>query len=238
MPTQLDVCLAQPTPPPRTDLPRPPQFAHALLTSPHWARWQGEAPTLHIRFLDGHPYIHDAVKQVARTWTDYADIHFRFADELGTQPDLYEIRISFAGLGANSYVGVQALDIPQDQKTMNLQIDPTTNETVFRRTVLHEFGHALGLVHEHQNPAKGIPWNKAAVYDYYEDTYGWPAKMVDDNVFAYYEVDHVYASEFDPQSIMLYAIPPQLTHDGHSVDWNNELSEFDKKHIAALYAPD
>jgi len=28
-------------------------------------------------------------------------------------------------------------------------------------TVLHEFGHALGLIHEHQNPASGgFKWNR------------------------------------------------------------------------------
>ena len=38
-----------------------------------------------------------------------------------------------------------------------------TDEREFRRAVLHEFGHVLGLVHEYQNPNADIPWNKAAV---------------------------------------------------------------------------
>jgi len=35
---------------------------------------------------------------------------------------------------------------------------------VDRPTVLHEFGHALGLIHEHQSPFKGgFEWNKDEV---------------------------------------------------------------------------
>jgi hypothetical protein len=34
--------------------------------------------------------------------------------------------------------------------------------------VIHEFGHALGLIHEHQNPSGGIQWNKPVVCRYYE----------------------------------------------------------------------
>ena len=35
-----------------------------------------------------------------------------------------------------------------------------------RPTVMHEFGHALGLIHEHQSPFKGMfEWNKDEVCD-------------------------------------------------------------------------
>ena len=34
---------------------------------------------------------------------------------------------------------------------------------VTRRSVLHETGHALGLLHEHQNPKGTIDWNEKQV---------------------------------------------------------------------------
>ena len=33
------------------------------------------------------------------------------------------------------------------------------------RVILHEFGHALALVHEHQNSALSIQWNETAVIE-------------------------------------------------------------------------
>lgn len=32
-----------------------------------------------------------------------------------------------------------------------------------RPLVPHEFGHAVGLIHEHQNPEGGVPWSRDAV---------------------------------------------------------------------------
>lgn len=42
-----------------------------------------------------------------------------------------------------------------------------TSDTEFSRTIIYEFGHALGLHHEHQSPTANIQWNKEKVYEYY-----------------------------------------------------------------------
>lgn len=42
-----------------------------------------------------------------------------------------------------------------------------TTDKGFSETVIYEFGYALGCVYEYQSLVEGIPWNKAAVYDYY-----------------------------------------------------------------------
>ena len=42
-------------------------------------------------------------------------------------------------------------------------LTPDSDDDELRRVVLHEFGHALGLIHEHQNPEGGIEWNEPAV---------------------------------------------------------------------------
>ena len=52
----------------------------------------------------------------------------------------------------------------------------------------HEFGHALGMIHEHQNPAAQgeIPWDKPKVYAYYAQQ-GWSKDDVDTNIFEVYD---------------------------------------------------
>ena len=51
---------------------------------------------------------------------------------------------------------------------MNLGYEDNGSSTYgFRSTTIHEFGHALGLNHEHKNPSAGIKWNKPVVYSDY-----------------------------------------------------------------------
>lgn len=109
------------------------------------------------------------------------------------------------------------------------------NEKELYSTVVHEFGHALGLKHEQSYPG-AIKWNRSdSVYDYYERTQGWGRDMVDHNVFDAAHQFYTNGTEYDPKSIMHYSIQPWETTNGYSVSANYILSEGDKKLIAALY---
>jgi len=109
------------------------------------------------------------------------------------------------------------------------------NYTSMKGTVLHEFGHALGLLHEQSYPG-GIKWNKSdSVYDYYKP---WSREKVDAQVFSVGDQFYTNGTAYDPKSIMQYAVESWQTVDGFSVDRNNALSEGDKKLIAALYPKD
>jgi hypothetical protein len=109
-----------------------------------------------------------------------------------------------------------------------------SDEVAYSRVVLHEFGHALGCIHEHQHPENGIPWNKEAAYDYYGQG-GWSEQDVDEQVFQKYSHTWARYSEFDPQSIMIYPIPAEITIGDFAVGWNTVLSDTDKKFIGELY---
>lgn len=67
------------------------------------------------------------------------------------------LMVLFIPGGSWSYIGTDASRIPLESFSMNLGF-------VDRPTVLHEFGHALGLIHEHQSPFEGgFKWNKEEV---------------------------------------------------------------------------
>jgi len=117
-------------------------------------------------------------------------------------PNLADIRIDFDPEGgAWSLLGTDSLSEKKDVETMNFGwFDvPTT---------LHEFCHALGMVHEHSNPnGKPINWAVCHVTKYMNSSQGWDAETIKENVIEKYKVDQINGSEFDPQSIMLYFFP-------------------------------
>jgi hypothetical protein len=207
---------------------QPERLRMAILTSKAWKT--GRA--LHVRFLDGDPTVQSRVRDVSTQWMSYANIPLAFGDD----PDA-EIRISFLGEGSWSFVGMEALGVPRDAPTMNLGwLTPTDPDEEYARVTLHEFGHALGCVHEHQSPAAGVPWNTNAVYRFYaRPPNGWSRAEVDTNVLQTYDHAATMSTEFDPKSIMIYPIPPELTIGGFGVEWNTALSEQDKDFIGTRY---
>jgi hypothetical protein len=81
-------------------------------------------------------------------------------------------------------------------------------------TVIHEFGHALGMLHEHQNnlqQANPIKINKKQVETYY-NCIGMGESGATTNVLDTYSCTpgkncNYSGTKFDPQSIMLYYLP-------------------------------
>jgi hypothetical protein len=205
-------------------------FEMALVTAKRWKPGR----KLKVRFLDGVRSIQDRVKQHAKGWEEHANVKLDFGDH-----DEPEIRISFQQPGSWSYLGTDALVIGSGQPTMNYGwLTQHTADDEYSRVVLHEFGHALACIHEHQHPDAGIPWDREAVYRYYQITNGWDRDKTDRNVLDRYSHTITNASEFDPRSIMQYAVPEELTVGTFSIGWNRVLSDMDKEFIGRMYPKD
>ena len=115
-------------------------------------------------------------------------------------------------------------------------LTPGSSDDELRRVVLHEFGHALGMIHEHQNPEGGIRWNKPAVIaDLSGPPNNWDPATIENNMFKKYDPSQGTYTSFDPESIMLYPIPAAWTQDGFSSDMNSELSDADKLLLEQVY---
>jgi hypothetical protein len=190
---------------------------------------------LRVRFLEGEAGIQRKVRHYAEKWHPHSNVTFEFVADGPA-----EIRVSFTPDGTSwSALGTDALNVdffPAAGPTMNYGwLTPTTPDEEYSRVVTHEFGHALGLIHEHQSPANDVPWNREAVYRYYAAR-GWTKPVVDHNIFEKYSRLQTQFSDFDRQSIMLYAIPAELLTDpSKAVGWNTVLSETDKTFIQSVY---
>ncbi|KAL8950020.1 MAG: hypothetical protein Q9222_003914 [Ikaeria aurantiellina] len=127
----------------------------------------------------------------------------------------------------------------QRKASMNLGwINKNQQEQNLRQVILHEFGHALGAIHEHESPFASIPWNKDRVYkDLGGPPNNWDRAKVDQNMFTLYTLDKVEATAFDMNSIMLYHYPAEWTTNGKATPFNTDLSDGDKSYIHFVYPP-
>ena len=115
---------------------------------------------------------------------------------------------------------------------------PNTNKKYLdkpmRGTTLHEFGHALGLLHEQSFPG-AIKWNRDTIYKHYWQNYHWGKDKVDFNVLETSDQFFTNGTVYDPKSIMHYSVESWQTKDGYSLAESNDISQGDKNIIAALY---
>ena len=202
----------------------------ALESGKKWA----DGKALGVYFMDGSATQKARVKEQAIKWSKFANITFDF----NASKAAAHIRISFvADDGSWSYIGTDCLGIDKTSPTMNYGwLKDNSDAAEYERVVVHEFGHALGAIHEHQNPKGGIQWNLPAVYAYFAGPpNNWSKEDTDVNVISKYSVDQLNASKFDPDSIMLYHFDAALIKGGKPTKSNTKMSTGDKRFIKKQY---
>ena len=166
-------------------------------------------------------------------WAKYANIKFAFIKDATAAT----IRIGVDLNGkSESKIGKEALVVPKGQETMHFGwLTKASSQAEYDSVVLHEFGHVLGNVHEHQLPDNGILWNKDVVYQYCVNNWHWTRDDVDHNIFEKYTPEQLIFTRLDPQSVMMYSFPKEWTTNGYSTPWNYTLSPEDTTFIARFY---
>jgi hypothetical protein len=205
----------------------------AVVNSKKWS----SGATLRCRFLDGSAKMRKRVEKVAHQWEQYAKVTFKFVTAGPA-----EVRVSFyADSGSWSAVGRDALNeryFPAFQPTMNYGwLRDNTDDGEYSRVVLHEFGHALGCIHEHQSPKFNRVWDRQAVLKYFQGPPNyWSPAEIEHNVLSKYSPQGISATQYDPQSIMLYAFDGALFADGLGpTNSNTKLSQADITWIKSMY---
>jgi hypothetical protein len=217
------------------------------LIVPTLNRWN-PGSAVRVAFNGGDETLYAKIEAAADEWTkpSVANLHLQFKSSTGqynkwspndTQYQA-DIRIAFASGKNNggywSHVGKDSIDSTltggsPGEASLNLDSFDKSLPNDWRGIVMHEFGHALGFQHEHQNPAAGCDFRfeddpgyiltkdqsgwyttdsmgrRPGLYTYLggKSNY-WPRKKVDDNLRAIPVSSAFLVGPFDKASIMKY----------------------------------
>jgi hypothetical protein len=168
------------------------------------------------RFMDiANLWFDDGVSLKLDQTTDIANSH---------------IRVTFKNGFNNSLIGIDSLH-PNFRTKSTLNVSDVTEDRV-----LHEFGHALGLLHEYSHSERNFTWIEANVYRDYKKDFNWDKSMVDTWVFE--KVANMKKEEitnFDISSVMVYPMRKDWTTSNIAFPVPSKLSPGDKATIRKLY---
>ena len=155
-----------------------------------------------------------------------------------------DIRISFvASAGSWSYIGTDCLNYKNiNEATLNLgwlDNDTDFDDIIYMNTgivILHEFGHVLGMIHEHSREDASLQWNKDAVYkDFAKDPNYWTHEDCDEQIFDQVALSSFNGSVYDPKSVMHYWFPNRYFKVPPNLPKVTSLSMLDKLWINKKY---
>ncbi len=185
--------------------------------------------TLKIAFINPPSHAHrNAVINAIKQWQHSINLTLEFVDDATG-----DIRITMEAPANYSAIGTDATLRQPHQNTMNVGTDLMHPQ--FEATVMHEFGHALGMEHEHQHPHADIPWDKPKVYDVYLHNFNWSKEQVDHNFFSTLDAINTRTTPYDKLSIMHYKIPNEFTTGDWSVENNSTISQKDRRLMRKVY---
>lgn len=258
-----------PLPPPKIRLPAPqmrptqnemkPQYT--IRKKDNWS--PGSA--INICFFDDDNEKNMQIERGFREWEKYVSLQFNLHKGAGGEKKFasctgngkqFDIRVGY-GCNSNwSVYGRQSYDWPLlaklketnncvlDYQTMNIGAvnEPQLDDVARQAIVLHEIGHALGFMHEHQRIDAGCSGEinelkvKAALVN---QGYTLDQFVLNYELFELESSAYLFSSNADRASIMNVYIDPAFLHKGTSspcfIPAQTRLSELDKVGAAMFF---
>ncbi len=193
--------------------------------------WNQETITFY--FLDGTAQQKSEVKKFANLWQRYTGIKFIYTDK---KPSLFSFKpyykITFKGSSNQSTKGAV---------NGTIQLGNLSDNIIFRKmTILHEFGHMLGLGHEHQRTDRPSAFNNQKLIQVCVKNQQQSRAWCKENLSNINNAEVFIESDYDILSIMHYDLK-NIAGDEQSILQtlpklkSNTLSYTDKYYIAMLY---
>jgi hypothetical protein len=204
----------------------------AVVTTKYWGP---KGVHLTVGFLDNPPAnLRARILSHMNAWRKTANVKF-----VQTDGDA-QVRIARQGGqdgGYWSYVGTDITSIEAGQPTMNLEaFTMSTPDSEFHRVVRHETGHTLGFPHEHMRKELVDKIDPQKAIEYFGRTQGWNEDEVRAQVLTPLEESSLLGTPHaDPNSIMCYQIPGEITKDGEPIPGGTDIDESDYAFAASIY---
>ncbi len=216
--------------------------------------WGPNYPKLRVCFFEGSQALRAVVAKAASEWMsedNSINLDFGKPGKYRTCPPDFstemQIRVSFSREGYWSHIGQNSVIFAsQAEPSLNLgdfmKVAPSQLSKYELSTVRHEFGHALGIEHEHQNPKGGCEneydWKR--IYSYLQGPpNNWTKETIDWNL-RQASGDDLQLTKFDRRSVMLYQFPIDFYRKGaksrcYVPKDNTYISGGDRALVASMY---